>query len=103
MTDKEFCELYSDYTGGHIDSPRQLGERMTGYELKEWTEFVLNNFSTDTSEYKVGDRAVIVERINGHEFSIGENVEVVRVYEGHYLVEGVDKSWCVTDDEIKHV
>lgn len=57
MSDKEFYELYNSYTGeggmfSGIDNPKQLTVNMTGEELKEWTEFAIqqaNGVNTDNS------------------------------------------------------
>jgi len=62
---------------------------------------------------KVGDKAQIKSRVEGHDFPIGTIVVVVEVYENshdpHYAAKRLkplqpeEKSWYVTDEEIMKI
>lgn len=54
MTDNQFCEIESSYSGEHIDKVAQLQKAtFTGAELKEYIEFAIKHLNRNKRTIKV--------------------------------------------------
>ena len=55
------------------------------------------------SKFKVGDRVRIVQETYGHEFNIGDVVEITKVTETDYQARSKDDYWWILDCEAELV
>lgn len=53
--------------------------------------------------YKVGDKLRVIDRKHGHDFEIGEEIEVSQIDHGSrdYLCDGNEDCWWLTEDEVE--
>lgn len=50
--------------------------------------------------HKIGDTVKIIENYSGHDFNIGEIVEITEILDNHYCAKGKHDYWYVGDAEL---
>ncbi|PED64003.1 hypothetical protein [Priestia megaterium] len=57
----------------------------------------MNNY-----EYKVGDKAVVIREICGHQFELGDIVTIIKLasHQDHFEASDGKDSWYVSKDEV---
>lgn len=98
--------FYDDNGAAHYMAEALDGRAKWCLAESEVEEFEEDSEPTSNLKHKVGDRVVITTNIHGHDFEIGEVVEILNIHEAddgeHYLAGSVEtgETWCVTDSEL---
>ena len=95
MTRQELKEKFRDETGLIEDDHGYMGEYIA------WLESQLI-----TKEFEVGDIVEITDRIHGHKFEIGQQVQLTTwdiFTEPKWLARDQDEEYFVDETEFKHI